>query len=138
MVPLGLIECAAVALASLHACAKTCCAGLPLEHIECITLELLLHLLLVCSSLPVVPTQDQDTAHKLWLFGHKLLFLLHMISHTLLHKAAPGVFAEPRMMPMVMGHIPYRAFTASMYQDGIILAGLLIAATAFVLPIMYK
>ena len=77
--------------------------------------------------------QDQGIAHKLWLYVHGFLLGVHMASHTLLHKAAPHVFAEPRMMPMVMGHIPYRKVTAAMYWDGSVVAGITFCVAAYIL-----
>lgn len=67
---------------------------------------------------------------KLWLFGHKLLLILHMVSHTLLKKASPKVFAGPHMMPFVLGTEPYRALTQAMYKDGLALVALLTMAVA--------
>lgn len=68
--------------------------------------------------------------HKLWLLAHKVLLGVYMVSHTLLHKAAPQMFAGPKMMPMIMGKCPYRAVTTGMYQCGLVLAGLLTVITA--------
>ena len=62
--------------------------------------------------------------HRMWLVGHKML-------HTLLHKAARSIFSEPRMRPVVVGSVPYRGFTHSMYQDGMVTAEVIVVATAF-------
>ena len=64
-----------------------------------------------------------DTAHKLWLSGHKVLLRLHVFLHTALHKLAPNMFSGPRMMPMMLGVIPYREVTSAMYRDGLFVAG---------------
>lgn len=74
--------------------------------------------------------QDQDTFSKLWLFGHKLLLGLHMASHTWLNKAAPKLFAGPRMMPLVMGAAPYSTFTKAMYRDGFVAVVTIVVAMA--------
>lgn len=70
-----------------------------------------------------VSMQDQDFPHKLWIKAHGLLLILHMLSHTLLHKAAPAVFEEPLLMPMAMGTkvMPYRAVLHAWYRDAIML-----------------
>jgi len=77
--------------------------------------------------------QDLDAVHRIGLLGHKVLFILHMVLHTLLHKAAPTMFGGPGLQPLVMGTAPYRGFTETMYKDGIMLAGIVIAATASIL-----
>lgn len=74
--------------------------------------------------------QDYDLPHKLWLFGHKLLLGAYVVSHTLLHKAVPQLFAGPQMMPMIIGKKPYRVITNGMYQTGLVLAALLTVITA--------
>ena len=53
---------------------------------------------------------DLDEVHRMWLVGHKML-------HTVLYKAAPSIFSEPGMRPVVVGSVPYRGFTQSIYQD---------------------
>ena len=80
--------------------------------------------------------QDQDLAHKLWITGHKLLFHLHMISHTVLNKAVPSMVSGPQLIKLVTGAAPYRAFISALYQDGIVLAGLLAAVVALVLYVV--
>lgn len=74
--------------------------------------------------------QDYDLQHKVWLLGHKLLLGIYMISHTLLHKAAPQLFAGPQMLPMIMGKRPYRVVTNGMYKCGLVLASLLTISMA--------
>lgn len=88
---------------------------------------------MVASSDAGLTVQDQDLAHKLWVTGHKLLFKLHMISHTILNKAAPSMIPGPQLIKLVTGAAPYRAFISALYQDAIFTAGLLIAAVALVL-----
>lgn len=83
--------------------------------------------------MPGMHLQDQGIALKLWLSVHGLLLGVHVATHTLLHKAAPHVFAEPRMMPMVMGRIPYRKVTAVMYWDGSVVAGIIFCVAAYFL-----
>lgn len=81
--------------------------------------------------------QDQDAVHKAWLLGNKLLLGLHMASRTALHKAAPSMFAGPRMTDVTMGNSAYRGLTSAMYKDGIMLAGGVTAAAALVVRMMY-
>ena len=83
----------------------------------------------------MVCMQDQDTLHWMWVFGHKIVFILHMVLRTLLHKAAPSVFAGPHLIQVVMGIAPYRNFLLTLYKDGILLAGFLTAAVAVSLHI---
>lgn len=80
--------------------------------------------------------QDRDAVYKAWLLGLKVLLILHMVSHTMLHKVAPSVFAGPRMIEVTMGTLPYRRFMSAIYQDGILFTGFLAAATAFTLHIL--
>ena len=74
--------------------------------------------------------QNQDVAHNLWIMGHKFLFILQMVSHTVLHQIAPSVFSGPQLIKLVTGAAPYRAFISAMYQDAIVLAGALTAGAA--------
>ena len=90
------------------------------------------HQLCISQALPCC-VQDQSTARKVQLMGLKMLLVLHMMSRTVLHKAAPSVFGGPRMLEVVMGKLPYRQFTSAIYQDGLIFAGFLTAAAAFAL-----
>ena len=74
--------------------------------------------------------QDYDLPHKLRLLGHKLLLGAYMVSHALMHKVVPQLFAGPQMMPMLIGKQPYRVITNGMYQTGFALAALLTVITA--------
>lgn len=66
---------------------------------------------------------QESLKHKLWLYSNKSLFMAHMIARMVPHKALPGLFAEPSMMQMLKGKVPYRKVVNSMYKDGLILAG---------------
>lgn len=90
----------------------------------------------VASSDVGLASQDRDAVYKAWLLGLKVLLILHMVSHTMLHKVAPSVFAGPRMIEVTMGTLPYRRFMSAIYQDGILFTGFLAAATAFTLHIL--
>lgn len=74
-----------------------------------------------------LPLQDQGLPHKLWIKAHGVLLVVHMILHTLLHKAAPAICDEPLLMPMAMGTkvMPYREIIYAWYRDGIMVAGVL-------------
>ena len=80
-----------------------------------------------------VVCQDQDAAHKVYLFGHKVLFVLHMAVYTMLHKAAPSIFDGPRLKGLISGTLPYRSFLSTIYQDGICFASFLVSVTALAL-----
>ena len=80
---------------------------------------------------------DQDTVHKAWLLGNTLLLGLHMASCTTLSKAAPSTFGKPHLLRVAMGTSSYRGLTSAMYKDGIMLAGVLTAAAALVMRMMY-
>lgn len=69
--------------------------------------------------------QDYGILRKLWVLGHKLLLALHIISHSLLNKLAPQVCSGPRVMAMAMGTMPYTAMMNCLYQDGLVLAGII-------------
>ena len=73
---------------------------------------------------------QETIAHKLWLKAHGLLLGLHVASHFVLNKAMPNVVAEPSLMQMLKGEIPYRQVLQSMYRDGVIFAGILAVAAA--------
>ena len=75
--------------------------------------------------------QDQDAVHRLWIFGHKLLLILHVVLNTVLRKAAPHMFGGPRLIQVVLGKSPYRDFLSILYKDGILFAGVLAAITTF-------
>lgn len=79
--------------------------------------------------------QDQDAAHQMWLWGHKILLVIHMVFRTVLHKAAPSVFSEPHLMSVVWGDLPYRTVMSAMYKDGILFAAVLLSLTALCLHI---
>ena len=81
----------------------------------------------------VVACQDQGAAHKVWLLGHKVLFILHMAVYTTLHKAAPSVFAGPCLKGLISGTLPYRSFVSTIYQDGICFANFLVSVPALAL-----
>ena len=66
---------------------------------------------------------DLHEVHRTWLVGHRML-------HTVLHKAARSIFSKPGMRPVVVGSVPYRNFTHSMYQDGMVTAEVIVVATA--------
>ena len=65
-----------------------------------------------------------------------MLLNLHMISRTVLNKAAPSLFGGPRMMEVVVGKLPYRRFTSALYQDGVVFAGFLTVVSAFALHVL--
>jgi len=69
--------------------------------------------------------QDYGTLRRLWVLGHRLLLALHMISRSLLNKLAPKVCSGPRLMSMAMGAMPYTAMMNCLYQDGLMLAGVI-------------
>ena len=73
---------------------------------------------------------QETITHKLWLKGHGVLLGLHIASHFVLNKALPSVFAEPSLMRMLKGEIPYRQVLQNMYRDGMIFAGLFAIAAA--------
>ena len=72
----------------------------------------------------VVHLMQEKLKHMLWLYSHKVLFMAHMIAHMVPHKALPSLFAEPSMVKMLKGKVPYRTVVESMYKDGLILAGI--------------
>ena len=74
--------------------------------------------------------QDQDTAHKAWLFGHKMLLMLHFMLQTGLQKLAPNKFAGPCIKQVVTGVVPYRTFTSTLYRDGLCFAGAVATVSA--------
>ena len=74
--------------------------------------------------------QDQDAAHQLWLVGHKILLMVHMVWRTALHKAVPSMFSGPLMASMVQGSLPYRAVTSAMYKDCVVFAAVVLSLTA--------
>ena len=74
--------------------------------------------------------QEQDVAHRLWLLGHKVLFILHMVLRTTLHKVAPRLISGPGLIQLVTGASPYRAFISGLYRDGLCCAGILVIASA--------
>ena len=55
---------------------------------------------------------------------------MHVLIHTVLNTALPSLFAEPSMMQMLKGQVPYRSVIHSMYRDGLILAGVCTVAVA--------
>ncbi|KAL0027346.1 hypothetical protein WJX79_002794 [Trebouxia sp. C0005] len=69
--------------------------------------------------------QDYGVLRRLWVLGHKLLLALHIISHSLLNKLAPKVCSGPHVMAMIMGAMPYTAMMNCLYQDGLMLAGVI-------------
>ena len=73
---------------------------------------------------------QETVAHKLWLKAHGLLLGLHVGSHFVLNKAMPSVFAEPSLLRMLKGEIPYRQVLQSMYRDGVIFAAVCAVAAA--------
>lgn len=80
-----------------------------------------------------VVCQDQDAAHKMWLFGHKVLFILHMAVYTMLQNVAPSIFAGPRLKGLISGTLPYRSFLSTIHQDGICFVSFLASLTALAL-----
>jgi len=74
--------------------------------------------------------QDQTTAHKFWILGHGVLLKMHVVTHTLLNKALPGIFGPPTMQHMLQGLVPYRAVMSAMYTDALVIAGLLAVTSA--------
>ena len=80
--------------------------------------------------------QELDAAHRIWVLGHRILFMHHMVLRTLLHKAVPGMIAGPSLLPLVWGPLPYRSFMSALYWDGIFSVGFLI--TAFLLALQLR
>ena len=78
----------------------------------------------------VIVLQDRHWRHVLYLRSHALLLQLHVASHTILHKAMPGVFARPKFISMLNGEGPYRSVLSSMYTDAILLTSVLVASVA--------
>ena len=73
---------------------------------------------------------QETLVHKLWLVSHGLLLKTHVAIHMGLNMALPSVFAEPSMMQMPKGQVPYRSVMHSMYKDSLILAGVCAVAAA--------
>ncbi|KAL3130529.1 hypothetical protein ABBQ38_008341 [Trebouxia sp. C0009 RCD-2024] len=85
----------------------------------------------VASSEVGLRVQDQDAAHYLWILGHKILLMVHVVLRTVLHKAVPSMFSGPLVASMVQGSLPYRALTSAMYKDSIVFAAVLLSFAAF-------
>ena len=50
--------------------------------------------------------------------------MAHMIAHMVPHKALPSLFAEPSLMKVLKGRVPYRTVMNSMYSEGLVVVGL--------------
>ena len=77
--------------------------------------------------------QERDIAHGLWVLAHRRLLNLHMVSRTMLHKVVPRIFGGPSLIQVVMSTSPYSNFLSTIYKDGVIFAGFVIAVTAVAL-----